>query len=319
MDVEFINQRLKSLFKESNKIVSLQPMHGGAQKVTYRVTCENGWSCIVHVWDLSKNYVLSHQPTESDNHPLGASYGAALLECNTAYLKELGVRVPEVYEIDRTKAHYPFDYAIVEDIGKTSLQPYLAACPESSGPVLNQLKTMLMKMHQHHSDKYGPIQPQGDNASTCEHLVLEQTFQDLQHASDNIPQIAIKQELLRERLIEFYSSIQPRKHFGLIHSELGPDHVMINKNEEPVLIDIEGVKFFDIEYEHAFLSFRFGEHYKSIQNSNLDRNRLRFYKLHHHLSCISGPLEIINNGFPDPEVMKDIIRFNTEAALDFLQ
>ena len=32
----------------------------------------------------------------------------------------------------------------------------------------------------------------------------------------------------------------------LIHGELGPDHVLIDERGHPVIIDIEGVMFFDL-------------------------------------------------------------------------
>ncbi|MEU0751347.1 hypothetical protein ABZ476_33950, partial [Streptomyces albogriseolus] len=39
----------------------------------------------------------------------------------------------------------------------------------------------------------------------------------------------------------------PRTEHGLIHGELGPDHVLVDASGHPVLIDIEGAMFFDVE------------------------------------------------------------------------
>ena len=55
-----------------------------------------------------------------------------------------------------------------------------------------------------------------------------------------------------------------------LYMELGPDHVLINDKLEPYLIDIEGTEFFDIEHEHSFLQFRFGDYYRYLKNDTLD-------------------------------------------------
>jgi hypothetical protein len=49
-----------------------------------------------------------------------------------------------------------------------------------------------------------------------------------------------------------------------LHGELGPDHVLIDDRGQPALIDIEGLMFFDIEWEHAYLQLRFGDHYQRL-------------------------------------------------------
>jgi hypothetical protein len=50
-----------------------------------------------------------------------------------------------------------------------------------------------------------------------------------------------------------------------------PDHVLIDAQGAPVLIDIEGLMFFDAEWEHAFLRLRFGRHYQRPREANARR------------------------------------------------
>ncbi|WP_438267919.1 hypothetical protein [Kitasatospora purpeofusca] len=60
-----------------------------------------------------------------------------------------------------------------------------------------------------------------------------------------------------------------------MHGELGPDHVLVDAAGEPVLIDIEGLMHFDVEWEHVFLRIRFGDQYPSLGGADgLDRHRL---------------------------------------------
>jgi hypothetical protein len=84
------------------------------------------------------------------------------------------------------------------------------------------------------------------------------------------------------------------------------------------MIDIEGIMFFDVEWEHAFLRLRFGEHYRWLDAGGLDGYRLRFYQLARHLSLIAGPLRLLDGDFPDREPMMRIAEFNTRKALAFL-
>jgi hypothetical protein len=51
-----------------------------------------------------------------------------------------------------------------------------------------------------------------------------------------------------EQLVRSLSAaVEPRAEYGLIHGELGPDHVLVARAGRPVLIDLEGLMFFDVE------------------------------------------------------------------------
>jgi hypothetical protein len=39
----------------------------------------------------------------------------------------------------------------------------------------------------------------------------------------------------------------------LIHGECSPEHILINQAEAVYFIDYEGLKFFDLEFEHSLL------------------------------------------------------------------
>ena len=113
--------------------------------------------------------------------------------------------------------------------------------------------------------------------------------------------------------------MQPRADYRLIHGELGPDHVLIDERGEPVIIDIEGLMFFDVEWEHVFLRLRFDEHYRSLREDGLDEERLRFYRLAMHLSLIAGPLRLLDGDFPDREPMLWIVEYNIDKVLEFVR
>lgn len=95
----------------------------------------------------------------------------------------------------------------------------------------------------------------------------------------------------------------PRAEYGLIHGELGPDHVMVDADGRAVLIDIEGLMHFDVEWEHVFLRLRFGERYPVLSRPGLDPRRTDLYALAMHLSLVAGPLRLLDGDFPDRAAM----------------
>lgn len=102
-----------------------------------------------------------------------------------------------------------------------------------------------------------------------------------------------------------------------MHGELGPDHVRFDVAGEPVLIDIEGVMYFDVEWEHVFLRIRFApDDYRRLAVADLDEDRLAFYMLAQRLSLTAGPLRLLDGPFPDRARMQWIAEFNLARALE---
>lgn len=101
-----------------------------------------------------------------------------------------------------------------------------------------------------------------------------------------------------ENLIE---DISKRSDFKFIHSELGPNHVMVDKNNNAYIIDIEGARFFDLEYEESFLKIRFNNNYKYLKSYNLDKKRMTFYHICYCCGNLSGAYELLYKNYYDTE------------------
>jgi hypothetical protein len=86
---------------------------------------------------------------------------------------------------------------------------------------------------------------------------------------------------------------------------------------EPVLIDIEGLMYFEAEWEHAFLRIRFGEHYRPLVRPGLDPDRLQFYQLALHLDLVAGPLRIADAGHPEREWFLGLAEHHLRQVLSF--
>ncbi|MCC8246472.1 phosphotransferase [Saccharothrix luteola] len=180
-----------------------------------------------------------------------------------------------------------------------------------SGPegVLARLGAAVRAMHSRTSD---PAQ------HGVEHAVLSHALTHLAEAAARVDRIADARERLADLLRSRHAAVTPRSRFGLVHGELGPDHVLVDADlDEPVLIDIEGVRAFDVEWEHAFLELRFGPHYHHFADPgvDLDPARLALYRLATYLSLVAGPLRLLDGDFPDRAGMVDIVEQNIARAL----
>jgi len=120
---------------------------------------------------------------------------------------------------------------------------------------------------------------------------------------------------LDETLRALAAAVRPRDEYALIHGELGPDHVSVDDRGQPVVVDIEGAVYFDVEWEHAFLRLRFGRHYESLRASGLDERRMRLYTLALDLSLIEGPLRLLDGDYPERELMLAIAASAVDRVL----
>jgi hypothetical protein len=91
--------------------------------------------------------------------------------------------------------------------------------------------------------------------------------------------------------------------------------VLVTPSGEPVVIDIEGSAYFDVEWEHAWLQMRFGDAYAALRPVDLDPHRLELYRYAQVLSLIEGPLRIADTDFPNRQWMLDLAERNIAKAL----
>lgn len=79
--------------------------------------------------------------------------------------------------------------------------------------------------------------------------------------------------------------------FSLIHGELAPPHVFILENGEIGLIDIEGIIFFDIEYNWAVINFIYGDAIPLPKSVNT--GKFEFYKLCWKIGHVSAAVDYL--------------------------
>jgi tRNA A-37 threonylcarbamoyl transferase component Bud32 len=307
------------------RLRSAQRLTGGTRKGVYRLTLDDATTGIGYVWNDDENYwPAAVDPDRSTFFADGTSID--LFVAAHREVTEAGMRVPGIVLLDRSRRLVPGDVAVVEDVRGGSLERLTVRDPDRAEAVLDRLGAAVGAMHGRTRNRAGrpgrggpsPNQPDHPDRPV-ERVVLDRALRQLAVVSDRVERIAEVRDRLADTLRARCAVLVPRTRFGLIHGELGPDHVLVDDQDEPVLIDVEGAGYLDIEWEHVFLELRFGEGYRHLAVAGLDVDRLRFYRLALHLSLVAGPLRLLDGPFPDRAGMLAIAEHNigrTLAQLD---
>lgn len=317
LDQADLQDYMRTVFGTGYSAARVSKMHGGAQKVVYKIECSNGFICVLYVWDLSMNYFKEDIVKDDLDEQ---SYGSHLFEINNEYLIQHGIKTPALYDLNKERTRYPFDYALVEYVdGQTAESYFHHSYSEVQDKVFERLGDMLDGMHANKRHAFGKVDHREMSYENCHYKQMENAKVQLSYASQYMENIGVNQSKLCNILHELESRIKPRTQYGFIHAELGPNHVLVNDKLEPFLIDIEGAMFFDTEHEHSFLEMRFGDFYRYLRNDKLDPNRRLFYRFHHHISLTSGGLKLLHRGFPDRQFAKDLANYHAACALRFIE
>ncbi|MGV9253113.1 phosphotransferase family protein [Streptomyces sp. NPDC003697] len=305
------------------RVVGVDRLRGGSRKGVYRVHTDGSRaaSVIVYSWAEAENFWPAAGAVDAA-HPFAPASGLVPFLAARRRLDGLGVRVPGVLLADGSRRRYPADAAVVEDVAGGTLEALLVTDPARASHALSELAAMLDAMHRQRSQHYGRVDvlERGDKASgaSCEQLVLGRAVEDLAEAAECDHRIGSAVARFHDRLQELAARVAPRTQHGLIHGELGPDHVLVGASGHPVLIDIEGLMFFDVEWEHVFLQLRFGDQYPVLSRPGLDPARLDLYMLAMRLSLVAGPLRLLDGDFPHRALMGEIAEHNAKGALALL-
>ncbi|MGN6791660.1 MAG: phosphotransferase family protein [Streptosporangiaceae bacterium] len=306
-------------------IQAMSRLEGGSKKGVYRLVLDEGATVIAYVWAESENYWPAEHIAGAENFrdPFSHASGIGLFEAANRRLSALGIRTPKIHLTDRSQRHYPADIAVVEDVPGDNLETVLEQDPRAAAATLTRLAEALAKMRGYTAPGFGKValidKAGRAHGHSCEELVLDRARRHLAEAASRDKRIAGERAGLEDALSRLAAAVRPRSRYGLIHGELGPDHVLVDRLGDAVLIDIEGLMFFDVEWEHAFMRIRFGEHYRWLDTPGLDQQRLTFYELALRLSLVAGPLRILDGDFPDRAAMSEIAEHNLQHALAFLQ
>jgi Phosphotransferase enzyme family len=322
-DAESLRPMVRAAFGSGRRLRTVERLAGGSKKGAYRLTMDDDASVLVYAWNDSEDYWQGVLPEGADDpgDPFSHASGLALFEAAARRLESAGARCPEILFTDRSRALYPADIAVVEDVTGGSLETLLDQDPAVAERPLSVLAGWLAGMAAVQSPSLGKVafvDAGGRSTGTsCERVVLDRALADLAEIAERDRRAADARGRLEQTLRSLAEPIEPRAAWALVHGELGPDHVLLDRRGEPVLIDIEGAKYFDVETEHVWTRMRFGEHYAKLNPGGLDKDRLRFYQLCMHLSLVAGPVRIADTSHPQAEWFRWLGEQHLQRALQF--
>lgn len=322
-DAESLRPVVRAAFGRDQILHRAERLAGGSKKGAYRLTMDDGGTALIYAWNDSEDYWQGVLPEGTDDpaDPFSHASGLTLFEAAARRLASAGARCPEILFTDRSRALYPADVAVVEDVPGGSLEALLEKDPVAAQRPLSALADWLAAMAAIQSPSLGKVAfVDGGGrspATSCERAMLDRSLAQLREIAGRDRRAADAQGRLEEALRSLAEPIEPRTAAALIHGELGPDHVLLDRHGEPVLIDIEGAKYFDVEVEHVWTRMRFGEHYAKLNRGGLDEDRLRLYQLCMHLDLVAGPLRIADTSHPEREWFRSVAEHHLQRALRF--
>ncbi|MGY3061840.1 hypothetical protein ACVWZD_006138 [Streptomyces sp. TE3672] len=302
------------------RLEAVERLAGGTTKGVYRLTMDDATTAIAYLWEDSENYWPTTEHDGDLADPFSPGIGLDLFEAAHARLETLGLRVLKIHLVDRDRTHYPADLAIVEDVPGEDLMGLRNRDPRAAEPTMMRLAESLAMMRAHRAPSFGKvalIDAGGTSRSaSCEQAALAFALRCLAEATARDHRIADARDQLEERLRQLTAAVRPRAEYSVVHGELGLDHVMVDRDGHPVVIDIENLLYFDVEWEHVFLRLRHTDsQYQQLAVDDLDEDRLALYKLTQHLSLTAGPLRLLDGDFPDREFMRGIAEHHLNEAL----
>lgn len=311
MDFQEVSLNAKRVFGEDYIVERIDRLYGGAQKGTYKVKCINGFTFVLYIWHKRTSFFSKYE----NKNDVFRSNGADLFLASHKVFEDNKVQVQKLYYINRTKEIYDFDYAFVEYISGKEIETYMDKSESEVKQLFIALGESIRKLHGIKRSFAGTIDEPQKEEFKCEEYIFSIMESEMNYLIENCNEVALNGKEIRQACKDLYAKIKPRKEYVFIHGELGPNHVLVNKNI--VFIDIECAKYFDKEYENSFLEFRFGDYYKYLQEENLDMDRMKFYKLSHHIGCLSGALKLTKEDYYDMEDVNGMIKYNLEQVLSF--
>lgn len=314
---------VRAAFGRSRSLLRVERLAHGSKKGAYRLTMDDGGTALAYAWADSEDYWHGVLPEGAGDpaDPFSHASGLALFEAAARRLAAAGVRCPELLLADGSRSAYPADIAVVEDIAGGTLEALLESDPAAAERPLSVLAGWLAAMAAVRSPSPGKVAfiDAGGRppVTACEKIMLDRALAQLSEITRRDQRAAGAQGRIEETLRALAGPIRPRTGAALVHGELGPDHVLLDRRGEPVLIDIEGAMYFDAEIEHVWMRMRFGGHYARLNRGGLDEDRLWFYQLCMHLDLVAGPQRIAGTSHPERDWFRSLAEHHLQRALEF--
>jgi Phosphotransferase enzyme family len=318
---EDLSGAVRAALGASRRLESVERLAGQTRKGAYRLSMDDGSTAVAYLWDDSENF---WPPTPYDGDPadpFNPCPGVDAFETAYSRLASLGLRVPRIYLIDRDSRHYLADIAIVEDFPGEDLQALFHRDPAAAAPTLARLREGMAAMRAYRASSPGKVAHIDAGGvsrwPTCEEAALAFGLRCLAEAAGRDRRLASRRDELEELLHERATAVRSRAEYSVVHGELGLDNFLIDSHGYPVIIDVEDLMYFDVEWEHVHMQIRLedGEWAQTVGVDGLDPDRMALYELTQRLSLVAGPLRLLDSDYPEREFMLGIAEWNLNKAI----
>lgn len=300
--IELMAQKAKEVFGSEYALVSMERLLGGAQKHTYLAKCSNGFQFVVYQWDKHTTYF------ERNENEIFCSSSAVLFEKNHEFMKAHDVLTPALFYMDRSRTETDCEYACVEYIDGADMDFIAANEPGRMADVIKSLTANINRLHSIKSASAGQVGNMQDKQFDVIAHELEDIHQNCVYLQEHDREYAELYIRAESKAIEIAKGLKKREEYTFIHSELGPNHVMVDCNNNAYLIDIEGARYYDVEEENSFLRFRFNNQLTGL-NDHVDEKRMAFYHIGHCFGHLRGSTELKQKDYYDMDDVSGMIAF----------
>ena len=300
---KFIENKIKQVFGDKYELIKMEPLLGGAQKHTFLAECTNGFSFVIYKWAEDSTYF-----TYDSEEAVFRSSSATLFEENNKIMIQNGVLTPKIYFIDRTRCEQNYDYAFVEYIDGLDMDNITSKYPERLPKVIKSLTNNINKLHKIKSKRVGQVGRMQDEEFDILRFSLENLFEDIDYLINNDKDFKEMYISTKEKVSKLVKKLIKSSEYTFIHGELGPNHVIVDKNNNAFLIDIEGAKFCDVEEENSFLRIRFNNTLEEVTDE-VDEDKMLFYHITHCFGNLRGAIELKAKGYYDMDDLNGMIKF----------
>lgn len=309
----YMSQKVIEVFGKEYELVSMERILGGAQKYTFLAKCTNGFEFIIYQWGKEMTYFENN-----GENAVFCSSSAKLFQSNNELMRKYGVLTPKLFYVDRSRRDCDYEYAFVEYISGRDMDYIMEKEPNRLQEVLESLSVSIDKLHGIKSEvagQVGRLQTSDFDIISFELEDMRQNSSYLQEYDKEYADLYIQVEA---KATEYADKLEKRKEYTFIHGELGPNHVIVDKDNNAYLIDIEGAKFYDVEEELSFLDIRFNKMLKKAENE-VDEKRIYFYYIGHCLGNLRGAVELKQEGYYDMNDVNGMIQFFHEQIVEIIR
>ncbi len=186
----------------------------------------------------------------------------------------IGVPVPKVLLVERIEVESkPMEIMVESRLDGIGLRDLKKSDqdPENNKKLLSKLGTVLEKIHSIPTNGFGPLDKNGNGKypSAKEMLLNDQYISDARilPRDESIPfdrETVRKAKKILNREAQNFPDIKPK----LLHGDLAPQHILVDKDEISGIIDFETARGSDPAEEFARWELKFGNEYpiSNIQN-----------------------------------------------------